>query len=161
MGQILNQYSALFLAVALFFAVTVALVRHHRPTLRDFLALGILAGSLFIAWLRLHPVQTPLMEDAQKVQAMIGQGQPVLLEFQSPYCLACTQMKPIVDALEEELQGRLLVIRLNVQEETGRELAALYGFQYTPTFIYIDAQGNEVWREVGRLDIQRVRNSLE
>ncbi len=161
MGPILNQYSALWLAAALVVAVTVALVRHHRPTLRDFLALGILAAGLFTAWLRLHPIQTPLMEDAQKVQAMIGQGQPVLLEFQSPYCLACTQMKPVVDGLEQELRGRVLFIRLNVQEEAGRELAALYRFQYTPTFIYFDAQGNEVWREVGRLNVQRVRDSLE
>ncbi len=161
MGQILNQYSALWLAAALVVVITVALVRHHRPTLRDFLAVGILAAGLFIAWLSLHPTQTPLMEDAQKVQAMIGQGQPVLLEFQSPYCLACTQMKPVVDRLEQELQGRVLFIRLNVQEEAGRELAALYGFQYTPTFIYLDAQGNEVWREVGRLNVQRVRDSLE
>lgn len=70
-------------------------------------------------------------------------------------------MKPIVDGLEQELQGRVLFIRVNVQEQAGRELAALYDFQYTPTFIYFDAQGNEVWREVGRLDTQRVRESVK
>ncbi len=70
-------------------------------------------------------------------------------------------MKPIVDGLEQELQGRVLFIRINVQEQAGRELATLYNFQYTPTFIYFDAQGNEVWREVGRLDTQRVRESIE
>ncbi|MFZ5912487.1 MAG: thioredoxin family protein [Chloroflexota bacterium] len=70
-------------------------------------------------------------------------------------------MKPIVDGLERELEGRVLFIRLNVREEVGRELAAAYDFQYTPTFIYFDAQGNEVWREVGRLEAQRVRESVE
>lgn len=161
MLQIFNQYSALWMAALLVVVVAVALFRHHRPSLRDFFALGALVTGLFIAWLRLHPVQTPLMEDAQKVQAMIGQGKPVLLEFQSPYCVACTQMKPIVDDVEKELQGRLLVIRINVQEEAGRQLAARYGFQYTPTFIFFDAKGNEVWREIGRLDTQRVRKSIE
>jgi thioredoxin 1 len=161
MSQILNQYSALWIAAALLtLAVAVTLFR-HKPGARDFLALGVIFAGLAVAWLTLHPVQTPLMEDAQKVQDMIGRGQPVLLEFQSPYCIACTQMKPIVDGLEHELQGRVLFIRLNVQEEAGRELAPLYGFQYTPTFIYFDAQGNEVWREVGRLDTRRVRESLE
>lgn len=70
-------------------------------------------------------------------------------------------MKPIVDGLERELAGQALFIRLDIQEDVGRELAPVYRFQYTPTFIYFDAQGNEVWREVGRLDAQRVRESLE
>ncbi|MEW5829282.1 MAG: thioredoxin family protein [Chloroflexota bacterium] len=70
-------------------------------------------------------------------------------------------MKPVVDGLEKELNGRVEFIRLNIQDEAGQELAPLYGFEYTPTFIFFDAQGNEVWREVGRLDPQRVRDALE
>ncbi len=70
-------------------------------------------------------------------------------------------MKPIVDGLEEEFAGRLLVIRLNIQQETGRELANVFGFEFTPTFIFFDAQGNELWRSVGELDVERVRQSLK
>ncbi len=70
-------------------------------------------------------------------------------------------IKPVVDGLEQELGGQVEFIRLNIQDEVGQELAPLYGFEYTPTFIFFDAQGNEVWREVGRLDPQRVRDALE
>ena len=70
-------------------------------------------------------------------------------------------IKPVVDGLEQELGGRVEFIRLNIQDEVGQELAPLYGFEYTPTFIFFDAQGNEVWREVGQLDPQRVRDALE
>jgi thioredoxin 1 len=160
MFQILNQYSAIFIAAALFLAAAVALLR-HKARWQEILALGVIAAGLVTAWLLLHPVQTPLMEDAQKVQNMIGQGQPVLLEFQSPYCLACTQIKPVVDDLEAELAGQLLVIRLNIQESVGRELAPVYMFEYTPTFIFFDAQGNELWRQIGSLDAERVRASLK
>ena len=69
-------------------------------------------------------------------------------------------MKPIVDGLEQELEGQLVFIRLNIQENVGRELAPVYGFEYTPTFIFFDAQGNELWREVGGLDVERVRESV-
>ncbi|MCE7904190.1 MAG: thioredoxin [Anaerolineae bacterium CFX3] len=69
-------------------------------------------------------------------------------------------MKPVVDGLEKELAGKLILIRLNIQESVGRELAPVYGFQYTPTFIYFDAQGNELWRQVGGLDVERVRQSV-
>ena len=70
-------------------------------------------------------------------------------------------MKPIVDGLEQELAGKLLFIRLNIQENVGRELAPVYGFEYTPTFIFFDAQGDELWREVGSLDVERVRDSIK
>jgi thiol-disulfide isomerase/thioredoxin len=69
-------------------------------------------------------------------------------------------MKPVVDGLEQELAGQLLIIRLNIQESVGRELAPVYGFEYTPTFIFFDAQGDELWREVGSLDVERVRDAV-
>ena len=66
-----------------------------------------------------------------------------------------------MDELENELNDRLVVIRVNIQEEVGRELAPVYEFSFTPTFIYFDAEGTELWREVGGLDTQRVRESVE
>ena len=66
-------------------------------------------------------------------------------------------MKPIVDGLEQELAGRLRVIRLNVQDPVGKALAGELGFRMTPNFVFFDAQGVEAWREVGRLDAARVR----
>lgn len=70
-------------------------------------------------------------------------------------------MKPIVDGIEKQYQNRLVVIRLDIQSETGRTLAPLYGFQYTPTFIFFGAQGNEIWRSVGQLDPAKVSESLK
>jgi len=66
-----------------------------------------------------------------------------------------------VDELENELGDEITFIRLNIQEEIGRELAPVYDFEFTPTFIYFDADGDELWREVGSLDTQRVRESVE
>jgi len=41
------------------------------------------------------------------------------------------------------------------------ELAPVYGFEFTPTFIYFDAEGNELWRIFGEFDPKRVRDSLK
>ncbi len=84
MAQILNQNSAILIAAALML-VAVVFVFSRKPRWQDMLALGVIAAGLVTAWFILHPVQTPLMDNAKKVQAMIGQGKPVLLEFQSPY----------------------------------------------------------------------------
>jgi len=70
-------------------------------------------------------------------------------------------MKPVVDELEGELGDRLHIIRLNIQEDVGRELAPVYDFTFTPTFIFFDADGQEIWREIGGLDVQKVHESLE
>lgn len=70
-------------------------------------------------------------------------------------------MKPIVDGIEQQYQGQLVVIRLDIQSNTGRTLAPLYGFQYTPTFIFFDASGKELWRSIGQLDTVKVSDSLK
>ena len=72
-----------------------------------------------------------------------------------------------MDELEEELKSGITIgapihiIRINIQESVGRELAAIYDFEFTPTFIFFDAQGNEMWRTVGVFNPQMVRDSLK
>jgi hypothetical protein len=84
MEQLVNQYSALWIAVA-FVLLTVLILFRKKPKTSDFVALIVVIIGLVMAWSLLHPRQTPLMEDANTVQSMIGRGKPVLLEFQSPY----------------------------------------------------------------------------
>jgi thiol-disulfide isomerase/thioredoxin len=70
-------------------------------------------------------------------------------------------MKPIVDGIEQQYKGRLVVIRLDIQSTTGHALAPVYGFQYTPTFIFFDSSGKELWRSIGQLDTAKVSESLK
>jgi thioredoxin-related protein len=65
-----------------------------------------------------------------------------------------------VDGLEKEMGDRLEIIRVNIQSRAGRELAPVYNFEYTPTFVFFDSQGNEGWRSIGTLDVQKVRDSV-
>jgi hypothetical protein len=82
--SILNQYSFLWLAAAL--AIVAALIfLRKKPRWPEFLAMGIVVLGLGLAWSMLHPRQTVLSGPAAEVQESIGQGTPVLLEFQSPY----------------------------------------------------------------------------
>lgn len=155
-----------FLAIAIgFLIVTGIILLTNKPKWNDYAAFGMIVLSLAVAWSVVHPRPTQLREGAQEVQSLIGSGTPVLLEFQSPYCMACIAIKPEVDALEKELNNETVgkqihIIRVNIQEETGMDLAPLYGFQFTPTFIYFDELGNEQWRLVGTFDPQLVRDTL-
>jgi thioredoxin-related protein len=74
--------------------------------------------------------------------------------------MACLAAKPIVDGTEAENTGKLVVLRVDVQDPAGRSLAQEYRTLATPTFIFLDAQGQEMWRSVGRIDPGKVSESL-
>lgn len=84
METLFTQYSYVFVAAGFAFIAGLILLT-NRPRWNDYLAFGVIVGALVAAWVTLHPRQTLLMDDAKEVQAMIGAGEPVLLEFQSPY----------------------------------------------------------------------------
>ncbi|MCL4181629.1 MAG: thioredoxin family protein [Verrucomicrobia bacterium] len=149
--QYFNHYSAPILAAVLL-AGGLSLVLRRGGKMRQWLVLGGAMVALGAAWGMFRPVATPATAVA---------GLPWLLEVQSPYCLGCVAIKPAVDRLERELQGRLALRRVDIQSAEGRQLASQYGSELTPTFIFFDSSGQEQWRSVGRLDVARVRTSLQ
>lgn len=165
LAQFINYYSFLLVTVGII-GVAALILLTNKPKLNHYISFGVITLIAVMSWVIMHPRQTPLMDDSITVQKMIGAGTPVLLEFQSPYCISCTQIRPIVDQLEQELSSQvsigpqLHVIRVNIQENVGKQLGSVYGFQATPTFIFFDAQGNELWRQIGTFDPQMVRDSL-
>lgn len=84
METLFSQYSFVFIAAG-FAGIAGFILLTNKPKWNDYLAFGVIVGGLVAAWTILHPRQTLLMDDAKDVQAMIGAGRPVLLEFQSPY----------------------------------------------------------------------------
>ena len=79
-----REYSFILLAFGLVLIAGYILLI-NKPKWNDYMAFAAIVTALVTAWVILHPRQTPLMDDAKSVQAMIGAGTPVLLEFQSPF----------------------------------------------------------------------------
>lgn len=159
MSALLGEYSFITISAG-FTLIAGVILLSNKPRWNDYLAFGAIVVGLIVAWASLHPRQTLLMDDAREVKEMIGAGTPVLLEFQSPYCIRCVSIKPLVDDLELELGDHIHIIRLNVQEQVGMELSPVYGFEFTPTFIYFDSAGNEIWRTIGDFNPQQVRDTI-
>jgi hypothetical protein len=149
--QFFNYYSAPIIGV-LIFVIGWTVVHRRSGKMRDWL---ILAGTMvfYVAGLfALRPVASGVIDSS---------GWPVLLEVQSPYCLGCVAMKPAVDRLEAELRGKLVVRRVDIQSDEGRQLVEQYRIEFTPTFILFDAAGKERWRGVGGLDAAAVRRLVD
>lgn len=85
MPQIANQYSYFLMSLVLLLLMAGLLAwRRKGFHLREIGLLIVLTVVLVIAWFALRPdVAAPLTTD--QIRAQIGNGKPVLLEFQSPY----------------------------------------------------------------------------
>jgi len=78
---------------------------------------------------------------------VLGNGKPTLAEFGSSTCVPCKQMKPILEELAVEYQGKLNVVIVEVYEQ--RELTQQYGIMAIPTQIVFDSSGKEVTKHIG------------
>ncbi len=58
---------------------------------------------------------------------------PVLVDFYADWCGPCKMMAPVVEKLAEELEGRVRVGKLNVDE--SMQIAQQYRVSSIPTFI--------------------------
>jgi len=74
-------------------------------------------------------------------------GKPTLAEFGRGTCIPCKEMKPILENLAVEYQGRLNVSIVSV-DEYG-DLTNYYRIMAIPTQIGFDSSGKEVFRHVG------------
>ena len=73
---------------------------------------------------------------------------PVIVDFWAPWCAPCKMIAPILDRLAKENTGKLLVVKVNTDEND--EWATKYGVQGIPTMLFI-AKGKIVHRQVGAL----------
>ncbi|MCR4740152.1 MAG: thioredoxin [Lachnospiraceae bacterium] len=82
---------------------------------------------------------------------------PVLVDFWAPWCNPCKMMGPVVAKLAGELEGRVKVGKVNVDEEG--DLAARYGVQSIPMFAYFK-NGEIVAKKIGGTTIGDLKSML-
>jgi len=84
---------------------------------------------------------------------------PMMLDFGKGWCNPCKAMAPDLEALHEELSGKVLVRFNNL--ETEEELAAQYRIRLMPTQVYLDGEGREVYRHEGYASKADILSDLE
>ena len=75
-------------------------------------------------------------------------GMPVLVDFYADWCGPCKTMSPIVEQVASQYNGKLKVIKENV--DNNQAAAQQFRVQGVPTFILFK-QGQQVWRQSGAM----------
>lgn len=58
---------------------------------------------------------------------------PVLVDFWAPWCGPCKALAPTVDKIAQELEGKLKIVKINIDESPA--LAGKYSVMSIPTLI--------------------------
>jgi len=83
---------------------------------------------------------------------------PVLVDFWAAWCGPCQMFAPVVDAVAKAYEGRLKVVRVNVDEEP--ELSESYEVMSIPTLALI-RNGKTVDTTMGALPRQMLEQWLK
>lgn len=71
---------------------------------------------------------------------------PVLVDFFAVWCGPCKMAAPILDKMSDELQGKVKIVKLDVDENP--QIAQQYGVMSIPTVVLFN-KGKEAERKVG------------
>lgn len=89
--------------------------------------------------------------------SIISSATPVLVDFYAEWCGPCKVQSPILVEIARELNGKLKVIKIDVDKNP--EIAARFQIRGVPT-LALFREGKVLWRQSGLMDKTSLRNLL-
>lgn len=81
-----------------------------------------------------------------------------MIDFWAPWCGPCRMLGPVIESLAEQYEGRVLVAKVNVDENP--ELAVRFGTELIPTVVFLK-NGREFHRVTGVVPMETLAEVLD
>lgn len=98
------------------------------------------------------------IDDGNFEKLVLNSEMPVLVDFWAPWCKPCLMVAPILDELAGEYSDRMMITRLNVDQNP--KTASRYQIRSIPTML-IFKKGEPVSQIVGFKPKQELKRSLD
>jgi len=92
-----------------------------------------------------------------KTQVLESQ-QPVIVDFWAPWCAPCRIVSPTVDELGREYEGKVIVGKMNVDENP--QTAGQYGVMSIPSIVFFK-NGQPVKTMIGAQSKENYKQEIE
>jgi thioredoxin 1 len=103
-------------------------------------------------------IEEPIhVTDAAFEKTVLQSPLPVIVDFWAPWCGPCKMVAPMLDKVAKEQAGKLIVAKVNTDENPN--YASQYGVQGIPTMLFIFG-GKIVHRQVGALPERMLREAV-
>jgi thioredoxin 1 len=96
--------------------------------------------------------------DAEFENVVLKSELPVVVDFWAPWCGPCRMVAPILDKIANDLAGKLVIAKVNTDENP--KYAMEYGVQGIPTMLFI-YNGEIVHEQVGALPEPMLRKLMD
>ncbi len=104
-------------------------------------------------------INTPVhVTDAEFEKSVLQSSLPVIVDFWAPWCGPCRMVAPVLDKLAAEYAGKLIVAKVNTDENP--DWATRFGVQGIPTMLFV-SNGKLVHRQVGALPEGMLRDVVK
>ncbi len=82
----------------------------------------------------------------ENIQEAISSGKPVVVDFWAEWCGPCRMVGPIIEDLAKEYEGKAIIGKLNVDENSDTPMK--YGIRNIPTILFFK-DGELVDKQIG------------
>lgn len=99
-----------------------------------------------------------ILTDANFENEIKQASTPVLVDFWAPWCGPCKAVAPVLEELAGEYQGRLVIAKMNVDE--NQATPARFGVRSIPNMVIIK-DGQEIGRIIGSRPKSELKAALD